>query len=168
MKTVYLIAALLLFFNSLAQETTTIYLIRHAEIADDTGDPELSEAGNVRAKQWATYFKPMLIETFYATQFKRSINTIIPASVAGVEPVVGATYTMQMVRYDAEKLLLKDVAEKHKGEKILIAGHSNTIPKAINKLIGKEIYEEIPKNVYGNLYIITIIGDKITHELVKI
>lgn len=39
-----------------AQETTTIYLIRHAEKADTSRDTELSVEGKVRAKKMGILF----------------------------------------------------------------------------------------------------------------
>jgi len=169
MKYFYFIIACFFSFTGQSQEaTTTIYLIRHAEKADDTSDTDLSEKGNLRAQRWAAYFKPMRIQTFYTTNYKRSVSTIIPASVAAVEPVPGTTYNMKIIRYDPGTLSLLDVASKHNGEKVLIVGHSNTIPNTINKYLGKEVYKDIPEDEYGNLYIITINGNKVSHDLVKI
>ena len=53
-------------------------------------------------------------------------------------------------------------------KKILIVGHSNTIPVLANILIGKEIYNSIDENIHGNLYIINIINNKITYELLNL
>ena len=168
MKNFYLTIAFLIFFAVQGQEaTTTIYLIRHAEKADDSADSELSEAGKLRALKWADYFKGKQIKTFYATSFKRTILTIVPTSVA-FDYSPGTNHRMQYNNYDPETFTLNEVFEKHNGESILVAGHSNTIPKTINSYLGKEIYKDIPENEYGNLYIITVTGNKITHVLVKI
>ncbi|WP_020211288.1 phosphoglycerate mutase family protein [Flavobacterium rivuli] len=169
MKNFYLTIALLLFFAVQGQEaTTTIYLIRHAEKVDDSADHELSEAGNLRANKWADYFKEKQISIFYTTANKRSVYTIMTATVIALDRTPGTTYNTEINTYDPKNFFLKDIAEKHKGEKIIVVGHGNTIPATINNYLGKNIYKDIPENEYGNLYIITIKGDNITHELVKI
>jgi broad specificity phosphatase PhoE len=62
---------------------------------------------------------------------------------------------------------LMGLANKYKGKTLLIVAHSNTIPAAINELLGKQTYLDIPENEFGNLYIIKITGSKITHDLIK-
>ena len=97
MKNFYLTIALLLFFAVQGQEaTTTIYLIRHAEKADDSADPELSEAGNLRANKWADYFKEKQISIFYTTANKRSVYTIMTATVTALDRTPGTTYNTEI------------------------------------------------------------------------
>jgi len=168
MKNFYLTIALLLFFALQGQEvTTTIYLIRHAEKADDSADPELSEAGKERVQKWVSYFKGKDIEYNYYTRTKRSLNTAIPIGTA-LEFVPNTTTNRQFEIYEGTNISLKEIAEKHIGKNMLVVGHSNTIPVIINTMLGKNIYKDIPENEYGNLYIIKIKGDNLSHELVKI
>jgi broad specificity phosphatase PhoE len=79
MKQIYLILSFFLFTTVYAQEaTTTIYLIRHAEKANDSKDPELSAAGTARAQNWAQYFKDKPVDHFFVTQYKRTSLTVSP------------------------------------------------------------------------------------------
>ena len=55
MKSIYLLLTILFMNLMHSQEATTIYLIRHAEKAVATGDPDLSEGGKARAAQWAEW-----------------------------------------------------------------------------------------------------------------
>ena len=145
-----------LFIRSQETQTTTIYLIRHAEKADASKNPELSEQGIERALRWANYFEEIPLEIFYTTLTIRTQQTI--SSVA-------STKNKEIQFYQPVTFSLKEIAAKHPGKTILIVGHSNTIPKHINDFLGKEIYEKIDENEFGNLYKITIKGKEIEHKL---
>ena len=163
---VYIIALLFSFLAQSQEETTTIYLIRHAEKADASADPDLSEAGKARAARWAAWFKDKDITLYYTTPYKRTSQTMLAIAMA-IDLVPGTTLTKEYRTYSPTELSLKEVANHNTGKNILIIGHSNTIPASINKLFGKETYKDIPEDEFDNLYIITITGDKITHKLVK-
>ena len=49
-----------------------------------------------------------------------------------------------------------------------MVGHSNTIPYLANKIIGKDIYSSIDETIHGNLYIISIVNENVTYQLLKI
>lgn len=156
-KALIIITCLIINIVSAQEDTTTIYLIRHAEQAD-LQDKGLSEEGKEQAKKWVAYFKDKNIDTYYITKDKRIIytaTTIGSYNIKGGEP--GTTETFFNFRgYDPNDLLLKNVAEDHKGENVLIVGYRNTIPKQINTLLGTDEFADISENEYGNLYIITI------------
>ena len=167
MKKIYFIIILLFSFLAQSQEkTTTIYLIRHTEKADASPDPGLSEAGKARAAQWAAWFKDKDITLYYTTPYKRTSQTMLAIAMA-IDLVPGTTLTKEYRTYLPNELSLKEVANDNAGKNILIIGHSNTIPASVNKLIGKDVYKDIPENEFDNLYTITITGSTITHQLVK-
>ncbi len=168
MKKILLTLILIICANAMAQETTTIYLIRHAEKADNSVNPELSEAGKERTKKWGAYFENKDINTYYTTPLKRAILTAsLTAAYMSALPEPGTSREIHFMTYEPDNFSLKKIAEENKGKNIIVVGHSNTIPKYINDLLGKKAYADINENEYGNLYIVTITGDKITHELVK-
>ncbi|MBN8565340.1 MAG: histidine phosphatase family protein [Flavobacteriales bacterium] len=157
MKSIYSFLILVVFQVSIAQsETTTIYLIRHAEKADSSQNPELSEEGLKRAVKWTKYFDKKNIDFFYTTLTRRTQMTC---------STIATSKQKDMIFYDATKFSLKEIIEKHHGKTILIVGHSNTIPFQINALLEKEIYTLIDENQFGDLYTITISGNKIEHKL---
>ncbi len=157
MKSSFSFFLLIVFQVSIAQsETTTIYLIRHGETADSSQNPELSDEGLKRVVHWTKFFEKKNIDFFYTTLTRRTQMTC---------STIATSKQKDMIFYDSVKFSLNEIIEKHHGKTILIVGHSNTIPSQINTLLGKEIYTLIDENQFGNLYTITISGDKIEHKL---
>ena len=157
MKNVVKIVLLLLFQVTTAQsETTTIYLIRHAEKSDSSQNPELSEEGIKRSVRWTKLFEKTQIDVFYTTLTRRTQMTC---------STIATSKQKDMIFYDATKFSLKETIEKHPGKTILIVGHSNTIPTQINTFLQKDIYPQIDEEQFGNLYTITVNGDKIEHKM---
>lgn len=159
MKRLYIILTSLLINGLWGQETTTIYLIRHCEKADDSPDTELSEAGKARALKWKTYFGDKKITRIFSTPYKRTMATAAPLAAAN-----GLT----AASYKPLEIDLKAIAEQHKGKNILIVGHSNTIPKDVNRLLRESRYPDIDEDEFGCVFIITIKGCKVTHKLEKL
>jgi phosphohistidine phosphatase SixA len=145
--------------NSIAQNKTTLYLIRHAEKADQSADPELSPVGAARAVKWVNYFEKTPIDMFYSTNYKRTQQTCAPIAVSKKK---------EIQVYQPEGLDLQKLIEDHPGKTILIVGHSNSIPKHINQLLGNATYETIPDSEFGRLYIVTSNNGKITTELIQL
>ena len=133
------------------EKPTVIYFIRHAEKADLSKDPDLSEAGAARAQSWAGWFKDKGIVAVYSTGYKRTMETARPIA--------------EQERLD---ILTYDPRNPDKGLSIVIVGHSNTIPNYVNQLIGEKKYTDINESEYGSLYTVTIYSDKVTHALKKI
>lgn len=157
MKSIFSFLLLIIFQVSIAQsETTTIYLIRHAEKAGSTQNPELSDEGLKRAVRWTKYFEKKNIDFFYTTLTRRTQMTC---------STIATSKQKDMIFYDVATFSLKEIIKKHHGKTILIVGHSNTIPFQINALLEKEIYTQIDENQFGNLYTVSISGDKIEHKL---
>lgn len=157
MKTIVSFLLLLVFQQTIGQsETTTLYLIRHAEKADSSQNPELSEDGIKRSVRWTKLFEKTTIDVFFTTLTRRAQMTC---------STIATSKQKDMIFYDFSKFSLKKTIEKYPGKTILIVGHSNTIPKQINDFLGEEIYSQIDENEFGNLYTITLRGDKIEHKL---
>lgn len=138
-------------------ETTTIYLIRHAEKADQSSNPELSQAGIERAKSWANYFEKTPLDVFYTTSYRRTQQTC---------STIATTKQKDILFYKPDAMDLKRLISENNGKTILIVGHSNTIPAYINKLLDESKYTDIPESEFGSLYIIKSNNSKITSELI--
>ena len=157
MKIIVSLLLLLVFQQTIAQsKTTTIYFIRHAEKADSSPNPELSEDGIKRSVRWTKLFEKTPIDVFYTTLTKRTQMTA---------STIATSKQKDMIFYDHAKFSIQEIIAKHSGKTILVVGHSNTIPQQINAFLGKEVYPQINENEFGNLYTITINGDKIEHKL---
>lgn len=153
---IYLISnmrhSLLLFFlfcsTLLLGQSTTFYLIRHAEKADDrTRNPHITTQGLQRAQKWCTILTPNAISAVYSTDYHRTIETAQPTA---------DHIDTDIIIYNPSEWDIDALIKRHKGESVLIVGHSNTTPKLANTLINKDKYLEIEHHVYGHLYIITI------------
>ena len=141
----WLVASLLLFLaisGALAQATT--FIVRHAEKADDTKDPDLSPAGRARAEALAKVLRDTNITAIYATEFKRTRETAAPlAHALGIEvTIVPAAATADL----ATKL-------KSASGNALVVGHANTIPDLI-KTLGIAAPLTLADADYDNLFII--------------
>ena len=159
MKTLCFAAILLIMTISYSQETTTIYLIRHAEKADSSSDPHLSEAGRARAAKWAEWLSSKSVKRLYSTSYNRTKETLHP---------LADMIKAEIVTYDPSQMDLKALTARHSGESIVVAGHSNTLPNYVNKLIGKALYTDLAESEFGVVYIITIQGDMVTHRMEKL
>ena len=91
-----------------------------------------------------------------STDTKRTISTVIPTSEE--KKVKIELYRPKEINY--EKFL-----KENKGKKVLIVGHSNTIPETTNILIKNKFYDQIEDNNNSNLYFINICDGIIRHEL---
>lgn len=150
----FLCLAFLLFVSSAqAAELTTVILVRHGEktVADAgmSSDVPLSAAGEKRAKELARLLADAGITTIYTTPYIRTRNTAAPIAAAlkltPVEIKTGPAYAAEMA----------DLIQKHKGETILVVGHSNTT-RDVMKQLGVANAPDIADAEYDNLFIVTI------------
>ena len=88
------------------------------------------------------------INAIYATQYKRTQQTVKPLSDRTGVPVT-------VLDSNQTNELLKRIQTTYRGQTVFIAGHNNTVPAIVSELSG-ETYPTIPDNEYGNLYIVTI------------
>lgn len=131
---------------------TTIILVRHAEKADASADPVLSEAGARRARALADSLARRGISGIVVTQFQRTRLTAQPlASRLGVEPVVVQAGGAMA---DHARAVVAVIRERFAGKTVLVVGHSNSVP-AIIRALGIEAPVEIPDWEYDDLYVVT-------------
>jgi 2,3-bisphosphoglycerate-dependent phosphoglycerate mutase len=151
--------------NLYAQSKTTTYiLVRHAE--KDTSkagstmmqsDPELSEAGKLRAENLVAAVKGYKIDAIYSTNYIRTKNTVRPLSEKN---------SIEVQTYDPRNLkALVAQLQTLEGKTILIAGHSNTTPALANLLLGADTYKALDESVYNKIYIITVTDGKAISEV---
>ena len=138
------------YFTTFRRPVTTVILIRHAEKIIDPNNPDvdLSPAGQARAQELARMFGDAGINAIYATQYKRSQETVKPlADKLGLR--------VNVVNSKNTNDLLAQIRAQHSGQTIFIAGHNNTVPEIIAALGGPK-YPIIPESEYDNLYIVTV------------
>lgn len=157
MKTSHLLFCILLLLcfacnSKVEAQTKTIFLVRHAEKADDgSKDPDLNETGKVRAENIATILSTASVDFVYSTDYKRTRQTGLPlAKQIGKE----------IITYDPKDTSALDkIIEESGTSRILIVGHSNTIPGLVNQLIDDEKYSQLEEMEYDKLFIVTLSGD---------
>lgn len=134
---------------------TTLFLVRHTEKVEDTEDdnPELTERGKERAQEIAVLLEKAEIDALYSTPYVRSIGSLKPLSEKSA---------VNINKYD-EDLDLRDfingILEKHTGERVVIVGHSTTIPGMLNVLMAENIYEELEHGRHDDLFQVIITGN---------
>lgn len=140
---------------------TVVYLVRHAEKADDgTEDPPLTEAGTLRAAALADSLAPGGLDAVFVSSFRRTGLTAEPlAERLGVTPVV-------VPAMDGSDSLTARTARQIRalpaGSRVLVVGHSNTIGPLVEALGGPET-ADLPDCQYDSLFEVTL-ADPVTFE----
>jgi phosphohistidine phosphatase SixA len=140
--------------NATDQPPLTLILVRHAEkkiVPPENKDPDLSPAGVARAEELVRMFGDSGVNAIYATQYKRTQQTVKPLADKLKIPVI---------QIEAKKTsdLVKQLRSQKAGGVIFIAGHNNTVPEIIAAMGGPQL-PIIPETEYDNLYILTVQSD---------
>ena len=157
--TILIIICIYLFYYCWYVESpvTQIFLVRHA---DRTGSIDsLNTNGFDRANELVRVLDEANIEAIYASTANRTQQTAEPlATQLGIGIEV----------YDPFNLaaLAEDITANHKGEVILVVGHSNTVPETIGFIGVSPVPPEIPHNEYDHVYLVTL-GDHAITKLIK-
>ena len=133
------------------QGATTIYFTRHAEKGSGD-DPNLTAAGQERAERLASLLSGKKVAAVYATDRRRTQQTAAPLAKAR---------GLQVRTYDigGDAAALTDGwVKQHRGQTILVVGHSNTVPDLLNALTGKREYGDIPGGEFSRLYKVMVNG----------
>ena len=138
------------YFTTFSRPVTTIMLVRHAEknIEPNNQDPDLSREGFERAQEIARVFGEAGINAIYATQYKRTQQTVKPLSDRTGVPV-------KLLQSNQTDELVNQLQTTNRGQTVFIAGHNNTVPAIVSALSG-ETFPVIPESEFDNLYIVTI------------
>lgn len=140
------------------RSTNVVLVIRHAEkdtvLCDSTpGNVRLSSAGDDRAQAMKRVAGVAEISAIYASELCRTQQTVNPLAMElGITPI-------QVTQHNADGSaniddLINQILTSGSG-RVLVAGHSETVPLIIETLGGGSI-PEIGPNEYDNLYVLTI------------
>src|SRR2546423_9777739 len=138
------------YFTTFRRPVTTVIIIRHAEKIIDPNNPDvdLSPAGQARAQELARMFGDAGINALYATQYKRTQETVKPlADKLGLR--------VNVINSKNTNDLLAQIRAQNSGQIIFIAGHNNSVPEIIAALGGPK-YPTIPESDYDNLFVVTV------------
>ncbi|HSN69884.1 MAG TPA: phosphoglycerate mutase family protein [Steroidobacteraceae bacterium] len=144
------IVAPIWFFD--ARSTTVVVALRRAEAeAGDDPDRALSDAGRERAQRLARMLSQMqpvrAVDAIYASDLRRTQQTVTPLAETMGLPV-------NVRPLDAWARLPRLIRDQHRGQVVVVAGHSNTLPPLIEALTGEQV--TIAEDEYGDLFILFV------------
>ena len=143
--------------------TTVVLLVRHGERNDTASctptmnnppNPPLSSLGQTRADTLAHVTEDTGLQAIYASEFCRTQQTVQPIAA-------NLGLTVNNVNHHAADGspnvddLVNQINADNEGQKILVAGHSDTVPLIIEKLGGGTV-SPIGGTEFDNLYVVTI------------
>jgi broad specificity phosphatase PhoE len=134
--------------------STTIVVVRHAEkVMDGSPDPALTEDGQARAALLARMFGDRRlkdhIDAIYVSPALRNRLTAAPlAAQLGLAP--------EIVSEDDPRAFAHRVLHEHRGDRILVVGHADTMPSLIEALSGAKDIPPIGAAEYGTMYVISV------------
>jgi 2,3-bisphosphoglycerate-dependent phosphoglycerate mutase len=129
------------------------YFARHCEKDQSTdNNPSLTAEGKARAERLGRIFDLARLDMVGSTNTKRALETAQSVIYWAGDPVLENYPAMNHLDWIGEKLL------ESKGRKIFVAGHSNTIPEAINRLVGVYKFQNLGENEFNRLFIVATKG----------
>jgi len=139
-----------------AQGATTVILVRHAE-KDATNplarNPPLSREGQRRARDLAAALQGRRVNAILVTQFRRTRETAQPlAARRGITP---EETHMGSDSDSAAAEVAALIRARHRGQTVVVVGHSTTVPKII-ALLGGPMLRPLCENAHSHLYTLVI------------
>jgi broad specificity phosphatase PhoE len=145
--------------------TTVILVIRHAERNDGENctptsvkgrpNPTLAITGSARAQTLAHVGGEDSIAAIYASEFCRTQQTVQPLAAQ-----LGLTVNI-VDQFEADgstvnvNNLIDQIWANNRGQVILVAGHTNTVPVIVERLSGISI-AAIDETDFDNLYVVVV------------
>lgn len=131
-----------------AADTTTVFLVRHAEKQSDDSDPSLNAGGRIRSQQLAQVLRSAKLHVCIASQFQRTQQTAKPSAAL-------ATVKLLVRSAGREQTLAEEIRKDFNGKNVLFVGHSNTVPSLLKHLGVKDV-PAIGESDYDNLFVVQI------------
>ncbi|MCH7476244.1 MAG: histidine phosphatase family protein [Gemmatimonadetes bacterium] len=119
-------------------------MVRHAEQANEAEDPALTSAGQQRADMLAEFLRDARITGIFTSEAQRTRQTARPLAEA-------LSLTAVEIPRDEVDHLISAVRQQQPEGRVLIVGHSQTIP-LILRALGFEDYVEIQQSEYDNVF----------------
>lgn len=135
-----------------ARATTVVFVVRHAEIeVGNDPDPPLSVDGRERAARLAKVLsqaQPVRgLDAIFASEFRRTHQTVTPLSETLALPV-------NVVPSATWSDLAKRITRDHRGEYVLVAGNSNTVPALVRALSGETV--TLREDEYDAMFVVFV------------
>lgn len=147
-----------------------VFILRHLEKDNDgTKDPSLSQLGKLNAKKLAELTVFSNINHAFYTPYKRTYETL--EFIDAEKSVYDPSQTQQLVR---------KIKDKHCGETVVIAGHSNTVPGLVTAFGGSFTVSyagqnlsytpdiSLDENDYGSIFRVTFHNERLHQQLYQL
>jgi hypothetical protein len=136
------------------QATTTVFIVRFAEVTDmDDPNPGLSPAGRRRARALARVLGTVDmfsgVNAIFATEFRNSQETAEPIAKLLDLPV-------QIVEAENLRGLRDMIRFEHKGEMVLVVTDRNGMARLVSRLNGRRNLPPVADTEHDNIYIVSI------------
>lgn len=159
-----LLATVLSIFAASAAAAQTVVIVRHAEKADASADPLLSEAGQARAQALAAQLTDAHPSVILTSPLQRTRLTAAPT--ADYHSV-----TLEAVPLDGSiqahlAAIVARVQALPEDATVLIVGHSNTVP-LIARALGYAEAADMPECEYDRMTTLHLLGEGRAHGIVS-
>ena len=134
-----------------AQAQEVIYVVRHAERADQSADAALSTEGIGRSYRLRDMLSDAGITRIFTSELRRTIDTAAPLAAA-------IRVTPQQVPGAGVAALAAKIEASGARDRVLVVGHSNTLP-ALLRALRVEPPITIADDAYDNLFIVVFPRD---------
>lgn len=140
-----------------AADIQQLYLVRHAEKADNSKDPALSACGQAQAAALATLLQGVPLPVLYHSGYQRTKQTAAASLKAG----------RNLQQYDAKDLPALVKVLQNTGENALVVGHSNTTPQ-LATLLSQLTAPELGELDYGRVYQLSRAGTQWSLQILQL
>lgn len=146
-------------FAQSSEPVTTVFLVRHAERAEEPRqDPPLTEQGVARSQALARLLSTAGIKAIFTSQFTRTKLTAQP--LANKLSITPTALTLKVNPSNPRQIAeesTKETVEKilSAGGSVLVVGHSNSIPDVI-KMLGGDVAPAIDEKKFDDLFVVTV------------
>jgi broad specificity phosphatase PhoE len=159
-----LLAAALSLVTAVPAMAQTVIIVRHAEKADASADPLLSEAGQARARTLAAALADAHPSVILTSPMQRTILTAAPT--AEHHSVTSEAISLDGGGGAHIGRIVERVRALGPDDTVLIVGHSNTVP-LIARALGYAEAADMPECEYDRMTTLHLMGEGRAHGVVS-
>lgn len=129
-------------------DVTTLVLVRHAD--RDGSRDALTASGVARSRALLHALEKLGLARVFHSDTLRARDTAAPLALALGLPMVERPAA-------AVDELVKEISSQHRGERVLVVGHGNTLPKLIVAAGGPEL-PDLAHDEFDDLFVLELCG----------
>lgn len=135
------------------RSTTTVMIVRHAEVEKGVDNPGLSPAGRLRAKELVRLLGDVdvtdSVDAVFATRWRRTQET--------AEPLARQVDTVLQIVNPAELEKLQEVlVQEYKGQVVLLVLDATDIQSVVSQMSGSKVLKNIAPGEHDSLYVLSV------------